>query len=244
MKKNLILILTTFLIFSCSLENEKKEVLEKTQTWEIEKELQECLKKNPLEETHEMAGWYYYWAFKNKNDNLCYYLWFYYFDFFIVDENLKKNWLNDKKLKDINLDEFWHHKYNLLFWEKNNEIHRKIYDRLKLQVPSNTTIFLEKNLLEIFDEKFKELNIVLPENKQKIQSIEEEYKVSNKYIIKKIEFTTTLFNRLKIKKNEKWEIENFDEIDFEKIHFDKIPKYLYNIDFENLYEILKERQKK
>ena len=90
------------------------------------------MKKTPIKREEYLN--FVYFAFKNKNENKCYYLWFFNNQFFLVDENLEKNIKNnlEKDLKDWyfiknknDTDEevlrriifhFSINKYNLLYW--------------------------------------------------------------------------------------------------------------------------------
>ena len=219
MKKFLFLFFALFFIFSCS---EKKS----------QENLKNCLEKSPIEDKIYSS----YFSFENKNDNLCYYFWFTNNQFFLVNENLAKNiennlekdlktwyftkdWENEEDLKKHILQIFSHTKYNLLYSEKIDEIFEKINKSDFFEIPT-FVIFDEKNILDLYLEKFKELNIILPEKFEKVGN----------------------FN----KKDILGLLESYSRQTKEKFskYFVPVPKYFYDMDFENLYQSLLEKQKK
>ena len=218
MKKIVLILSIILLLFSCSQKQDEKinqkevnswKVVE-NQTWKVEenkeklvweKEAEECMKKTPIKREEYLN--FVYFAFKNKNDNKCYYLWFFNNQFFLVDENLEKNIKNnlEKDLKD------WY------FIKNKNDTDEEVLRRIIFH-------FDGKNILDLYLEKFKELNIVLPEKYETLKN-----NFLNKEVLKSLEYRSE-----ETKKSGK----------------DYIPvkKYFYDLDFENLYNILREKQQK
>ena len=244
-----------FFLFSCSQKQDEKVNQNKSNSWKIvenqtwkveenkekliwEKEAEECLEKSPIKNLDIKYIRTIYWAFKNKNDNLCYYLWFFNNQFFLIDENLQKNIKNnlEKDLKSWYFEKgdnetnenflewifsyFTEYKYNLLYWEYIDYLNEKVYKKYKFQESPILANFDEKNILDLYLEKFKELNIVLPEKYETLKN-----NFSNKEVLKWLEYRSE---------------------ETKKPGKDYIPvkKYFYDLDFENLYNILREKQQK
>lgn len=253
MKKIVLILSIILLLFSCSQKQDEKinqkevnswKVVE-NQTWKVEenkeklvweKEAEECMKKTPIKREEYLN--FVYFAFKNKNDNKCYYLWFFNNQFFLVDENLEKNIKNnlEKYLKDWyfiknknDTDEevlrriifhFSINKYNLLYWERISSLQKYIFEKYRFQETPVLAGFDEKNILDLYLEKFKELNIVLPEKYEVLKN-----NFSNKEVLEWLEYRSK-----ETKQPEK--------------EYIPVKKYFYDLDFENLYNILREKQQK
>ena len=251
MKKLIFLILTSFLIFSCTSQNNNQKNI--SWTWEIgniwknekinsrntkekeniDEELKKCQNKSPFRDKTVNIN---YWIFKNKNDNLCYYLGF---DgqFFLVNEKLKEylkndleknietwyflknNWESDEKLLEKLSFNFSSRKYNLLYWDYIDKLLEKI-KKYKFQEAPIMAIFQKENILDFYLTKFKDLKIILPKEYFKFQ-----WKASNN------------------KDFYDWVQSQSDHMKFFEKEFNP-PKYLLDLDIENLYHILYEKQQK
>ncbi|MBB1565219.1 hypothetical protein HG430_004210 [Candidatus Gracilibacteria bacterium] len=111
-------------------------------------------------------------------------------------------------------------KYNLLYGERINSLRKYIFEKYRFQETPVLAGFDEKNILDLYLEKFKELNIVLPEKYEVLKN-----NFSNKEVLEWLEYRSK-----ETKQPEK----------------EYIPgkKYFYDLDFENLYNILREKQQK
>ncbi|ATU05648.1 hypothetical protein BKN14_04395 [Candidatus Gracilibacteria bacterium HOT-871] len=253
MKRIILILSILFFLFSCFqkqdekinqnksnsgkiVENQTGKVEEKKENLIGEKKAKECLEKSPIKREEYLN--FVYFAFKNKNDNKCYYLGFFNNQFFLVDENLEKNIKNnlEKDLKDgyfiknkNDTDEevlrriifhFSINKYNLLYGERISSLQKYIFKKYGFHEAPVLAVFDGKNILDLYLEKFKELNIVLPEKYETLKN-----NFLNKEVLKSLEYRSE-----ETKKSGK----------------DYIPvkKYFYDLDFENLYNILREKQQK
>ena len=151
MKKLIFLILTSFLIFSCTSQNNNQKNI----SWTWESENFSCSENSKLKKSKNS---YLYWSFKNKNDWKCYYLWYFKnWNFFVVSEDSKVDW--------------WWERWA---WEKGNLLYKDIFDNnyqkfledFKLQwLQSDPILHLfYTNTILNFGKTLKENNIYLPEN--------------------------------------------------------------------------------
>ena len=159
MKKLIFLILTSFLIFSCTSQNNNQKNI----SWTWESGNFSCSKNSKLKENKNS---YFYWSFKNKNDWRCYYLWYFKnWNFFVISEDSEVNW-------------WWRN----WAWEKGNLLYKDIFDSnyqkfledFKLQWLQNDPIlhlFYTDTILN-FKKTLKENNIYLPENPILVNNID------------------------------------------------------------------------
>ena len=210
MKKIVLMLSILFLTFSCSQKQGEKINQNKSNSWKIvenqtwkveekkenliwEKEAEECMKKTPIKREEYLN--FVYFAFKNKND---------------TDEEV---------LRRI-IFHFSINKYNLLYWERINSLRKYIFEKYRFQETPVLAGFDEKNILDLYLEKFKELNIVLPEKYEVLKN-----NFSNKEVLEWLEYRSK-----ETKQPEK--------------EYIPVKKYFYDLDFENLYNILREKQQK
>ena len=219
MKKLIFLILTSFLIFSCTSQNNNQKNI--SWTWEIgniwKKQAADCYKKCPWK-TDKII----FWSFLNKNDNMCYYLWFA-DTFFLISEKTKISslelytWINLKEDLENENNKFENLLYeNEWFWDLFKKINEKFwYSTPEYQLPHLFSPDIEKTILYYLNQYKIELS------KDFVVS----WTISQKDYEKSIDNYAKLYSNA-IKKNKEEFLRNYSKA---KIDINNLYNILYNL---------------
>lgn len=219
MKKLIFLILTSFLIFSCTSQNNNQKNI--SWNWEIgniwKKQAENCYKKSPLK-TDKII----FWSFLNKNDNKCYYLWFA-DTFFLISEKTKISspelytWINLKEDLEKGNNKFENLLYeNEWFWDLFKKINEKFwYSVPEYQLPHLFSPDIEKTILYYLNQYKIELS----------NDFVVSWKIDQKNYEKSIDNYAKLYSNA-IKKNKEEFLRNYSKA---KIDINNLYNILYNL---------------